>query len=314
MASRPCDSCRSAAATLFCRADAAFLCGECDGKIHSANKLASRHERVWLCQVCEQSPAHVTCKADAAALCVTCDRDIHSANPLSRRHERVPVTPFYDAPSAQGGSSSAAKSASSSANFLNTEDADVSMEAACWLLPNSSVKEGVVEIPNLFTDLDYSAVVDPKMEASENSSGNDGVVPVQTKALFLSEDYFSFDISASKTTFPHGFSCINQTVSSTSLDVPLVPEGGAVAEISRTAATPAVQLSPAEREARVLRYKEKRKNRKFEKTIRYASRKAYAEVRPRIKGLAHAEEILLPQLHLARDLDKSDLEIRTSTC
>jgi len=27
------------------------------------------------------------------------------------------------------------------------------------------------------------------------------------------------------------------------------------------------------------RYREKRKNRKFEKTIRYASRKAYAEVR-----------------------------------
>lgn len=38
------------------------------------------------------------------------------------------------------------------------------------------------------------------------------------------------------------------------------------------------------REARVLRYREKRKNRKFEKTIRYASRKAYAETRPRIKG------------------------------
>ena len=38
------------------------------------------------------------------------------------------------------------------------------------------------------------------------------------------------------------------------------------------------------REARVMRYKEKRKNRKFEKTIRYASRKAYAETRPRIKG------------------------------
>lgn len=39
-----------------------------------------------------------------------------------------------------------------------------------------------------------------------------------------------------------------------------------------------------DREARVLRYKEKKKNRKFEKTIRYASRKAYAETRPRIKG------------------------------
>ncbi|KAG0479623.1 hypothetical protein HPP92_010481 [Vanilla planifolia] len=39
-----------------------------------------------------------------------------------------------------------------------------------------------------------------------------------------------------------------------------------------------------DREARVMRYREKRKNRRFEKTIRYASRKAYAEIRPRIKG------------------------------
>jgi len=45
-----------------------------------------------------------------------------------------------------------------------------------------------------------------------------------------------------------------------------------------------LQLSRIDREARVMRYREKRKNRKFEKTIRYASRKAYAETRPRIKG------------------------------
>lgn len=45
-----------------------------------------------------------------------------------------------------------------------------------------------------------------------------------------------------------------------------------------------VQLSPMEREARVMRYREKKKTRKFQKTIRYASRKAYAETRPRIKG------------------------------
>jgi hypothetical protein len=46
------------------------------------------------------------------------------------------------------------------------------------------------------------------------------------------------------------------------------------------------------RAERVQRYREKRKNRKFEKTIRYASRKAYAEVRPRIKGrFAKREEV-----------------------
>uniref|UniRef100_A0A0D9VCW3 CCT domain-containing protein n=1 Tax=Leersia perrieri TaxID=77586 RepID=A0A0D9VCW3_9ORYZ len=38
------------------------------------------------------------------------------------------------------------------------------------------------------------------------------------------------------------------------------------------------------RAARLMRYREKRKNRRFEKTIRYASRKAYAETRPRVKG------------------------------
>ena len=43
-------------------------------------------------------------------------------------------------------------------------------------------------------------------------------------------------------------------------------------------------LTPMDREARVLRYREKKKTRKFEKKIRYASRKAYAETRPRIKG------------------------------
>lgn len=44
------------------------------------------------------------------------------------------------------------------------------------------------------------------------------------------------------------------------------------------------QLTPIDRKARVQRYMEKKKTRKFEKTIRYASRKAYAETRPRIKG------------------------------
>lgn len=47
----------------------------------------------------------------------------------------------------------------------------------------------------------------------------------------------------------------------------------------------------------LLRWREKRKNRKFQKTIRYASRKAYAEVRPRIKGrFATREEVLALKL------------------
>ncbi|OAY71184.1 Zinc finger protein CONSTANS-LIKE 3 [Ananas comosus] len=40
----------------------------------------------------------------------------------------------------------------------------------------------------------------------------------------------------------------------------------------------------AEREAKVMRYKEKKKKRRYDKHIRYALRQAYAEMRPRING------------------------------
>ncbi|CAN6460869.1 unnamed protein product [Victoria cruziana] len=62
-------------------------------------------------------------------------------------------------------------------------------------------------------------------------------------------------------------------------------------------------ISATEREARVSRYREKRKRRHFAKTIRYASRKAYAETRPRVKGRfvksAEAEAVPPPQ-HYSR--------------
>jgi hypothetical protein len=69
-----------------------------------------------------------------------------------------------------------------------------------------------------------------------------------------------------------------------SLDVGAVSErsdGSGVTAGRVAASSPAAGES---REARLMRYREKRKNRRFEKTIRYASRKAYAESRPRVKG------------------------------
>lgn len=51
--------------------------------------------------------------------------------------------------------------------------------------------------------------------------------------------------------------------------------------LAAAAAVPEPELTRAER---VARYKEKRARRNFSKTIRYQSRKAYAEIRPRIKG------------------------------
>nr|WME85012.1 mutant heading date 1 [Oryza sativa] len=91
---RPCDGCRAAPSVVYCRADAAYLCASCDARVHAANRVASRHERVRVCEACEQAPAALACRADAAALCVACDVQVHSANPLARRHQRVPVAPL----------------------------------------------------------------------------------------------------------------------------------------------------------------------------------------------------------------------------
>jgi len=41
---------------------------------------------------------------------------------------------------------------------------------------------------------------------------------------------------------------------------------------------------PSSRTDAVMRYKEKKKKRKFEKKVRYATRKARADVRKRVKG------------------------------
>ncbi|AES59059.1 putative transcription factor C2C2-CO-like family [Medicago truncatula] len=292
MATKLCDSCKSTKATLFCRSDSAFLCLTCDSNIHAANKLASRHHRVTLCQVCEQAPAHVTCKADAAVLCISCDHDIHSANPLARRHERVPLTTTFNHQNSQQQS------------FFSENDHDATTEeaeAASWLLQTPSNPK--------FPDLNYSHYSYPEIDdfvtvntktdlPEQNSPGTtaDGVVPVQSHSKTATEhehEHYSdinIDFSNSKP-FTYNF---NHTVSSPSMDVGVVPDGNVMTEISycsyQTTATEtapmtvAVPMTAVEREARVMRYREKRKNRRFEKTIRYASRKAYAETRPRIKG------------------------------
>ncbi|KAK4763009.1 hypothetical protein SAY86_008777 [Trapa natans] len=289
VSSRPCDSCKRAAAALFCRADAAFLCFCCDEVIHGANKLASRHERVFLCEVCEQAPAAVTCQADAASLCSACDADIHSANPLASRHHRLPVEPLI-VPSSSHGLLKPAKTPPPPLLEVGSGAADVpSFPHVCG---------GGSGIGKPFHEFFNDPCFDFNFGSPDelNGPGVDGVVPVQAKPEpnlldVLPENYLR---SVDFTSFS-----FSQTVSSSSQDFGVVPDGSdesyhQIRSMSRGPTEPvhdpgkiniqATQLTGLDREARVLRYREKRKNRRFAKTIRYASRKAYAEARPRIKG------------------------------
>lgn len=89
-----CDSCQAAGCTLYCHTDSAYLCHDCDKRIHGANATALSHHRVWICDACEAAPAAVTCSADAASLCIECDIQVHSVNPVASRHTRVPIPPI----------------------------------------------------------------------------------------------------------------------------------------------------------------------------------------------------------------------------
>lgn len=159
VAAKPCDTCKSAPALLFCGNHTAFLCISCDLKLHSHTK----HERVWLCDVCEHAPAVVTCKADAAALCVTCDRNIHSANPLASRHERIPVVTFNDSAQAVVTSSSADNLLEQVSSYGNTE---LITSSAGMAIPTTDTTNINVSFPsNTSTvdvkSLDLFSVADP---------------------------------------------------------------------------------------------------------------------------------------------------------
>lgn len=305
-AARSCDACKSVTAAVFCRVDSAFLCIACDTRIHSF----TRHERVWVCEVCEQAPAAVTCKADAAALCVSCDADIHSANPLASRHERVPVETFFDS-----AETAVAKISASSTFGILGSSTTVDLTAVpvmaddlglCpWLLPNDFNEPAKIEIgtENMkgssdFMFSDFDRLIDFEFPNSfnhhQNNAGGDSLVPVQTKTeplpLTNNDHCFDIDFCRSKlSAFTYPSQSVSHSVSTSSIEYGVVPDGNTNNSVNRSTITSSTtggdhQASSMDREARVLRYREKRKNRKFEKTIRYASRKAYAESRPRIKG------------------------------
>ncbi|XP_074567838.1 zinc finger protein CONSTANS-LIKE 2-like [Curcuma longa] len=245
---RQCDVCRSAPSLVYCHADAAFICVGCDERVHTANRLASRHERVWVCEACGRAPAALACCADSAVLCTACDAEVHSANVLAHRHYRVPISPLSFLPGEEG-------------EHLRYGD----KEAESWLLINRR--------NSLFNDQDQ---MDEYMNL-DRYNNNCNETQNQERQNKVSNCH---------------------SVSFASMDVSLVPDT-TMAEISNShhsakgsmelfstcpPSLPVASQFPLDREAKVLKYREKRKSRKFEKTTRYASRKAYAETRPRSKG------------------------------
>ncbi|KAI3452154.1 hypothetical protein Pfo_008819 [Paulownia fortunei] len=281
-----CEACDRAPAAFLCKADAASLCAACDSDIHSANPLARRHHRVPIPPI-----PGLLYGASAPGLVM--------GPPVGDAEDEF-LTQEAD-------------------EIVDGEDED---EAASWLLLNP-VKNGDNQSndngPTLFggvvddyLDLDdYNSCQNSQFNDKYNnqqqhygvpqkSYGGDSVVPIQyhKRKDQVQEHCFQLGLEydASDTGYNYPAS-MSHNVSLSPMDVGVVPESTSEGSISHPRlpkgtidlfSGPPIQvptqLTPMDREARVLRYREKKKTRKFEKTIRYASRKAYAETRPRIKG------------------------------
>jgi len=213
------------------------------------------------CAVCGGAAA-VYCAADAAALCSPCDAAVHAANLLASRHERVPVA-----------MAAAAAASGVYDDLFAPDDVDA---ASSWPAAAPAQGQGSPHqngsSSTSFTTSDSGAegrslfdlLSDGDLAAAACATGGgylpDGVMPVHHGG-------------AAPLWAQPGMAAWAAAWSSPADAAAVVVPGAA-----------AVVAAAAERVARVQRYREKRKNRKFQKTIRYASRKAYAEARPRIKG------------------------------
>ncbi|CAK9151748.1 unnamed protein product [Ilex paraguariensis] len=96
-----CNVCEVAEANVLCCADEAALCWACDEKVHAANKLASKHQRLPLsssssqmpkCDICQEAVGYFFCLEDRAVLCRKCDVAIHTANTYVSAHQRFLLT------------------------------------------------------------------------------------------------------------------------------------------------------------------------------------------------------------------------------
>ncbi|KAJ1383762.1 B-box-type zinc finger [Sesbania bispinosa] len=141
-----CNVCEAAEAKVLCCADEATLCWECDEKVHAANKLASKHQRVPLssssshipkCDICQEALGYFFCLEDRALLCRKCDLAIHTANAYVSGHQRFLLTGVrVGLEATEPGASSSSLKSDSGEKVSDTKSSSVSRKVST--MPQSS--------------------------------------------------------------------------------------------------------------------------------------------------------------------------------
>ncbi|KAF7806304.1 CONSTANS-like 2 protein [Senna tora] len=283
-----CGACENAPAAFTCKADDASLCINCDFEIHSANPIASRHNRVPLSPL----PHDVT-----PAATTTTDHEEQRNN--NNNYEVVE-------------------------NNKSSQEMDEREADSWLLLDSETIESQVVDDGFMFGETEEEVGVvecdssnkfqeHPRDHQTHSFSEDqsDSVVPIQSVESHQSHQqlqqqqqqhqqnmYFNMEQDPSRVPFTNYPSNCPTTGGVAYMDahVPVVGRargkisemcGGGYSRYGNPNGTVSMQMQFAgemNRKAGVEKYREKKKSRKFEKRIRYAYRKAYAEKRPRVKG------------------------------
>ncbi|KAI7756689.1 hypothetical protein M8C21_022967, partial [Ambrosia artemisiifolia] len=290
---RVCDACEQAPAAFICKADAASLCTTCDAVIHSANPLSRRHHRVPVMPILGSVYGLGFEPQESEA---TLDNNNNNNN--NGDEDEAASWLIFDSPAKNDPGQGQGQSQSQTNEFVSNGDEYLE------LVDYNSCQDTQFS-DDLKFDEDYKYMHDGinniqhQQQQIYGGCDAENLVPVhkyhqlhhhhhhhhnfQNQTFHLGMDY-----EASNGGYGYSAS-LGDSVSMSSIEVGIAADS-TVTEVSvdlfsnPSIQMPAQQLTPIDREARVLRYREKKKTRKFEKTIRYASRKAYAETRPRIQG------------------------------
>ncbi|KAG7672723.1 hypothetical protein NADE_001461 [Nannochloris sp. 'desiccata'] len=287
-----CALCYSAKATVFCVNDDAALCSPCDVKFHS-NPLSARHERR---PICVEAPCASAAEGSMdAAVVPQCAPSM--ANMFD--DEDLFPTNFVDDITAD------LLSGPLDADLLNF-DFDGVVPSISDNKNNSNAPATQEAIANMFAmEFPTSAPINPFMHHSmaEEALPESMMVPQEQPETIVP----TTTVAAVKTAptgarqapkrsrvsrYADDFSEEDEDSEmeddSDDGEFVLAPRRSHASRARREAAAAAHAAPIPEPELtrveRVARYREKRARRNFKKTIRYQSRKAYAEIRPRIKG------------------------------
>ncbi|XP_051142277.1 zinc finger protein CONSTANS-LIKE 13 [Andrographis paniculata] len=344
---RCCDFCNEPKALLYCRADSAKLCLNCDREVHSTNQLFKKHSRALLCDSCNSAPSTIFCRTDSVVLCQNCDWETHKN--FGAVHDRRPIEGFNGCPSV-----------AEMLNFLGLEDlgkkslvvvdegnAEGLMNLLVWETPsvvslddlissNDSVDSGghsfqAMGVPPLpknrnavcgkhkqeilfqlremakkepnfsgsLEGIEFQPQLPEKCELRDSSHGYGNNTEPMSMPSYEDGDlkWYDFTSGVQDEGFPSTFvdSLLETNHVVPDKDSDACEGAGSFQELHPDVlvdskpfqplpSTGLRELNSQERDHAITRYKEKKKTRRYDKHIRYESRKIRAESRTRIKG------------------------------